>query len=70
MAAHDVNFNIPERELGRADIEFKIKKRHSGDWKWAMGLWFGHRSTKNMDINSHGRSWINSRRSTGKRTRS
>jgi hypothetical protein len=23
---HDVRFSIPERELGKADIEFKIKK--------------------------------------------
>jgi hypothetical protein len=23
---HDVKFSIPERELGKADIEFKIKK--------------------------------------------
>ncbi|MFQ5433022.1 MAG: hypothetical protein ACE5EN_11025, partial [Nitrospinota bacterium] len=24
--AHKVNFCIPERELGKADIEFKVKK--------------------------------------------
>lgn len=24
--AHDVTFNLPERELGRADIEFKIRR--------------------------------------------
>jgi hypothetical protein len=23
---HDVKFSMPERELGKADIEFKIKK--------------------------------------------
>jgi hypothetical protein len=23
---HDVRFSIPERELGKADIEFKVKK--------------------------------------------
>jgi hypothetical protein len=23
---HDVKFSIPERELGKADIEFKVKK--------------------------------------------
>lgn len=26
MAKHDVNFVIPERALGKADVEFKIKK--------------------------------------------
>jgi len=26
MADHDVNFTIPERELGKADIEFRIKR--------------------------------------------
>jgi hypothetical protein len=26
MAQHDVTFTIPERELGKADIEFKIKR--------------------------------------------
>jgi hypothetical protein len=26
MADHDVNFNVPERELKRAPIEFKIKR--------------------------------------------
>ena len=24
---HDVRFSIPDRELGKADIEFKVKKR-------------------------------------------
>jgi hypothetical protein len=26
MAEHDVHFTIPERELGKADIEFRIKR--------------------------------------------
>ena len=26
MADHDVTFTIPERALGKADIEFKIKR--------------------------------------------
>jgi len=26
MADHDVSFTIPERGLGKADIEFKIKR--------------------------------------------
>lgn len=26
---HDVTFSIPERELGKADIEFEIKKNGS-----------------------------------------
>jgi len=26
MADHDVSFTIPERELGKADIEFKVKR--------------------------------------------
>jgi hypothetical protein len=26
MADHDVSFTLPERELGKADIEFKIKR--------------------------------------------
>jgi phage pi2 protein 07 len=26
MADHDVFFTIPERELGRAEIEFKVKR--------------------------------------------
>lgn len=26
MADHDVSFTIPERALGKADIEFKIKR--------------------------------------------
>jgi hypothetical protein len=26
MADHDVSFTLPERELGKADIEFKIRR--------------------------------------------
>ena len=26
MADHDVSFTIPERALGKADIEFKVKR--------------------------------------------
>lgn len=26
MAIHDVNFSIPTRQLGKADVEFVIKK--------------------------------------------
>lgn len=26
MAEHDVSFTLPERQLGRADIEFRIKR--------------------------------------------
>lgn len=26
MAIHEVRFSIPERELGKADIEFKVRK--------------------------------------------
>jgi hypothetical protein len=26
MANHDVYFTIPERELGKADIEFRVKR--------------------------------------------
>jgi hypothetical protein len=26
MAEHDVSFTLPERQLGRADIEFKVKR--------------------------------------------
>jgi len=26
MADHDVSFTIPERDLGKADIEFKVKR--------------------------------------------
>ncbi len=26
MAKHKVIFNVPERELGKADVEFKIKR--------------------------------------------
>lgn len=26
MADHDVTFTIPERELGKADIQFKVKR--------------------------------------------
>jgi hypothetical protein len=29
MADHDVSFTIPERALGKADIEFKIKRNGS-----------------------------------------
>jgi hypothetical protein len=29
MADHDVSFTIPERALGKADIEFKIKRNDS-----------------------------------------
>ena len=29
MADHDVFFTVPERELGKADIEFKIKRDRS-----------------------------------------
>ena len=29
---HDVKFSIPERELGKADIEFKIKKGRKIIW--------------------------------------
>jgi hypothetical protein len=27
MADHDVFFTIPERRLGKADVEFKVKRR-------------------------------------------
>lgn len=27
--AHKVKFSIPERELGRADIEFKVKRNNT-----------------------------------------
>jgi len=26
MAEHDVYFSIPERELGKADVEFRVKR--------------------------------------------
>jgi hypothetical protein len=26
MAKHDVSFEIPSRELGKADVEFKVKR--------------------------------------------
>lgn len=26
MAQHDVSFTVPERPLGKADVEFKIKR--------------------------------------------
>lgn len=26
MAKHDVSFTIPERDLGKADLEFKVKR--------------------------------------------
>jgi hypothetical protein len=26
MAKHEVKFSIPERELGKADLEFKVKR--------------------------------------------
>jgi hypothetical protein len=26
LAQHDVNFTIPERPLGKADVEFRIKR--------------------------------------------
>jgi len=29
MADHDVFFTLPERELGKADIEFKVKRNRS-----------------------------------------
>jgi len=29
MADHDVSFTIPERGLGKADIEFKVKRNGS-----------------------------------------
>lgn len=29
MAKHEVTFNIPERELGKADVEFKVKRDKS-----------------------------------------
>jgi hypothetical protein len=29
MADHDVTFTIPERGLGKADIEFKVKRNGS-----------------------------------------
>ncbi len=25
MAKHDVSFNIPQRDLGKADVEFQVK---------------------------------------------
>lgn len=32
MAQHEVNFTIPERPLGKADVEFSIKR--NGEEKW------------------------------------
>lgn len=29
MADHDITFTIPERALGKADIEFKVKRNES-----------------------------------------
>jgi hypothetical protein len=26
MAKHDVSFNIPQRALGKADVEFQVKR--------------------------------------------
>jgi len=26
MARHDVSFNIPQRALGKADVEFQVKR--------------------------------------------
>lgn len=26
MAKHDVSFNIPQRKLGKADVEFEVKQ--------------------------------------------
>ena len=41
---HDVKFAIPERELGKADIEFKIKKdgKRFGTLRVSKGsiVWF------------------------------
>ena len=54
---HDVRFSIPERELGKADIEFLIKKNGKvfGTMKVSKGsiVWFpkdttyGHKTSWN-----------------------
>ena len=39
MAKHAVSFNIPQRDLGKADVEFQVKYgwdgiRHAYCFKW------------------------------------
>jgi hypothetical protein len=53
--AHDVRFSIPERELGKADIQFKVKQNEQliGTLKISKGslVWvrkdnkYGHKLT-------------------------
>lgn len=55
MAEHEVKFTIPYRDLGKSDVEFKVKQNSEtfGELKISKGslVWFpkdtqiGHRAT-------------------------
>jgi hypothetical protein len=55
---HDVKFSTPERELGKADIEFKIKKavNYLGLLEFLKVLSFGYQRTQLTAIKLVGKS--------------
>lgn len=55
MAKHDVNFTLPERPLGKADIEFSIKRDNKplGRLKVSNGtvVWVPKKRMKGFKMN-------------------
>ncbi len=54
MAKHDVSFSIPKRPLGKADVEFVVKKDGSVFGTLAISngslVWFPHKTTYGYKI--------------------
>ena len=58
--AHEVEFSVPPRDLGRADIEFNVKKDgvKLGTLVSRRDRSYGSPWTRPMDINSVGQSLV------------
>ena len=56
MADHDVSFTIPERGLGKADIEFKVKRdgKALGRLRISEALWSGFQRISSTDTDWDG----------------
>lgn len=54
MAVHDVSFNIPERSLGKADVQFVVKRDGSvlGTLAISNGsvVWFPKKTTYGFKV--------------------
>lgn len=54
MAKHDVSFNIPQRSLGKADVEFLVKRDKAVLGKLAISngsiVWFPKGTTYGLKV--------------------